>query len=126
VPVLQSVPNAIVTCRVTASTATDGRAVAARVMLTAATTALATTATDPGYPVMTVATSLLRGRRLVAILSIQHTLEVTVSLLLTLASFPRGTADVVKLMATSTSITSQYLIWYVDPDRPTRCGSTPR
>jgi hypothetical protein len=41
VPVLQSVPNAIVTCRVTASTATDGRAVAARVMLTAATTALA-------------------------------------------------------------------------------------
>jgi hypothetical protein len=122
VPVYELVPYAIVTCRVTALAATDSRAVAARVVLAIAVAALVTTATNSGNPVMTVATSLLRGKRLVAILSVQHTQEVAVSPLLTLASFPGGAADVAKLMATSTSTMSQYLIRYVDPDRPTRCG----
>jgi hypothetical protein len=120
------VPDAIVTCRVTALTATDCRAVAARVVITIAAAALATTATNSGNPVMTVATSLLRGWRLVAILSVQHTLEVAGRSLLALASFSRGTADIAKLMTTSTSTMSQCLIWYVDSDRHTRCGCIPR
>jgi hypothetical protein len=104
------VPNAIVTCRVTALAATDSRAVAARVVLAIASAALATTATNSGNPVMTVATSLLRGRRLVAILSVQHTLEVTVSPLLALTRLPNSATYVAELITTSTSTQSQYLI----------------
>jgi hypothetical protein len=96
-------PDTVVACWVAAFTGTDCRAVAAGIMVTVATTALTATTTDPGYPVVAVATSLLRGRRLVAVLKLQCVLQTVFCPLLTATSLPHGSANVAELVPASTT-----------------------
>jgi hypothetical protein len=96
-------PDPVVACWVAAFAATDGRAVAARVMVTIATAALTATATDPGYPVVAVATSLLPRRRLVVVLKLQCVLQAVFGPLLTATGLPNSSANVAELVPASTT-----------------------